>query len=136
MQQQQIQQQQMQQQKQQQLQRIAPKTMEQLQQQGFQQGYPHPQFNNLPPPPPLGHMGHMGRPFPHGRPPGPQGFLPHHFQGHPPRHQNLIEANNAGSSAQPQPHQGGHHSARSNFNQQQIHKHQQVIELFNFRRRL
>ena len=65
----------------------------------------------------------MGRPpFPHGggRPPPPQGFLPQHFQGHPQRHQSLIEANNSGAQP-PQPHQG-HHARSSNFNQQPIHK--------------
>ena len=114
------------QQQQQKMQRIAPKSMDPLQQQQQQQGYGYPGYNQLPPPPPLGHMGRG--PYRHGAvarpPPPPQSYLPHHFQGHP-RHQALMEGNN-GASAQPPPQL---HQARQH--QQQIH-HKQVLSQINF----
>ena len=114
-----------QQQQQQKMQRIAPKSMDSLQQQQQQQGYSYPSYNQLPPPPPLGHMGRG--PYRHGGvaprpPPPPQSYL--HFQGHP-RHQALMEGNN-GASAQPPPQL---HQARQH--QQQIH-HKQVLSQINF----
>ena len=118
--QQQIQQQQQQYQQQKMQQRMATKTMDPVQQQTY------PPYNHLPPPPPLGHMGRPSY-FRHGvsRPPPPQNYLPHQFQGHS-KHQGLLEAASNGASAQapPQLHQARQH--QQNFNQQQIH-HKQVL---------